>query len=214
MGGAGATTVGFHHPDRFATVTSFFGDSKYDMTTYVHGLLHDESGAHMVNAVDVVDNARWLPVWLVHGEDDRTSPIRQSELLDQAMREHGFTVHFDRVPGMGHAGALVARFLTVLVDRASTSRVPDAPRRVTFRSAEDRGDSGAYGVRLRARERERRRVRRRGERRDDGVHVLRAEGVRGVTVDAGSFGTDAEHLPELRNDTGRALDVHWAKGVP
>src|SRR5262249_46728515 len=30
MGGAGATTIGLHRPDRFATITSFFGDSRYD----------------------------------------------------------------------------------------------------------------------------------------------------------------------------------------
>ena len=31
MGGAGATTIAFHRPDRFAGVTSFFGDSEYDL---------------------------------------------------------------------------------------------------------------------------------------------------------------------------------------
>src|SRR6202142_3858081 len=81
MGGAGATTIGFHRPDRFASITSFFGDSKYDLATYVRPILRDEAGAHAVNAADVADNARNVPVWLVHGEDDRVSPIAQSEIL-------------------------------------------------------------------------------------------------------------------------------------
>ncbi|MEO6572332.1 MAG: alpha/beta hydrolase-fold protein, partial [Polyangiaceae bacterium] len=77
MGGAGATTIGFHHPDRFATVTSFFGDSKYDLSTYVHAIIPNDAAAHVVNALDVVENARNLGVWLVHGEDDHVSPIAQ-----------------------------------------------------------------------------------------------------------------------------------------
>jgi pimeloyl-ACP methyl ester carboxylesterase len=147
MGGAGATTIGFHHPDRFAGVTSFFGDSRYDLSTYVRALLHDEHGAHLVNALDVVDNARWLPVWLVHGEDDRTSPIRQSEILADAMRARGFTVAFDRVPGMGHAGALVAKYIGAVVDRAATLQAAASPARVTYRSVRP-WDTGAYGVHI------------------------------------------------------------------
>ena len=45
MGGAGATTIGFHRPDRFASITSFFGDSRYDLATYVRPILHDAAGA-------------------------------------------------------------------------------------------------------------------------------------------------------------------------
>ncbi len=133
MGGAGATTIGLHHPDLFAGVTSFFGDSKYDLATYVRPLLVDERGAHLVNALDVADNARNVPVWLVHGEEDRTSPIRQSEMLADALTQRGFAVRFDRVPGVGHSGALVARFAADVVDRAATTRVPDVTR-VSYRS--------------------------------------------------------------------------------
>lgn len=210
MGGAGATTVGLHHPDRFASITSYFGDSRYDLTTYVRGLLHDEAGAHAVNALDVVDNARWVPVWLVHGEADRTSPIRQSELLADALQAHGFAVRFDRVPGMGHAGALVARFLTAVVDRAATAQVPAAPPRVTYRSVRP-WDTGAYGVHLT-------RTSEAGdafvdvEATADGVHVREADGVRAVTIDPGALGTDAAHPPAIGNDTGHALSVGWTGG--
>ncbi len=134
MGGAGATTIGLHSPDRFASVTSFFGDSKYDLATYVKAILRDEAAAHRVNALDVVDNARSVPVWLVHGEDDRVSPIVQSEILARALEQRGFAVRFDRVPGMGHAGALVARFAREVVARASEARAPENPPRVTYRS--------------------------------------------------------------------------------
>lgn len=147
MGGAGATTIAFHRPDRFASVTSFFGDSKYDLTTYVRGILGGEAGAHQVNALDIVENARHLPVWLVHGEDDRTSPIAQSEMLERAMKERGFDVRFDRVPGMGHEGPLVVRYIREVVDRAATVRAKSRPARVTFRSVRPI-DTQAYGIRI------------------------------------------------------------------
>lgn len=147
MGGGGATTIGFHRPDRFASITSFFGDAKFDLGTYVRNILPDEAAAHAVNPIDVIDNARHVPVWLVHGEADKTSPIRESELLDAALRKRGYTVRFDRVAGVGHEGRLVERFAAEMVKRASTAKAPEFPSRVTFRSVRAE-DVSAYGVRI------------------------------------------------------------------
>ncbi|HEY6461580.1 MAG TPA: prolyl oligopeptidase family serine peptidase, partial [Polyangiaceae bacterium] len=212
MGGAGATTVGFHHPDRFASVTSFFGDSKYDVTTYVRALLPDDSAAHGVNALDVVENALHLPVWLIHGDADRTSPIRQSEMLADAMRARHLDVQFDRVPHVGHQGSLVVRFVARVVDRAAAVRVPAPVKRVTYRSVRP-WDAGAYGVRL---------VRRAAqgdafvdvEARDDGVHVLRAENVRAIVLDPGALGTAAGRPPAVVVDGARDVVVSWAGHTP
>ena len=212
MGGAGATTVGFHAPDRFATVTSFFGDSKYDVATYVRSLLPGEAAAHLVNALDVVDNALHLPVWLIHGEDDKTSPIRQSEMLAQAMADPRFSVRFDRVPGMGHEGPLVARFLAEVVARAATSRVPERVTRVEYRSVRP-WDTEAYGVHL---------VRRSAkgdafvavDARADGVHVTRAEGLRAVVLDPGAMGTSPDHPPAIALDGVRGVEARWAEKSP
>jgi enterochelin esterase-like enzyme len=207
MGGAGATTIGLHHPDRFASITSFFGDAKYDLTTYVRALLPDESAAHRVNALDVVDNARHVPVWLVHGEADGTSPIRQSRILFEALQRRGFTVRFDHVPGFGHSGALVARFLPRVVSAAAAARVPAVVSRVTYRSVRAE-DTGAYGVRLERSTTLGSSVEKSGdafvdvERRDDGVHVARAEGVRGVELERGALGTDTDHPPPIAVDAG------------
>ena len=145
MGGAGATTIGFHHPDRFASITSFFGDSRYDLATYVKAILPTEADAHRVNAADVAENARNLPVWLIHGADDHVSPVAQSEILAKALVARGFPVRFDRAPGLGHAGALVAMYARDVVDRASDARAPAHPRRVSYRSVRAE-DTGAYGV--------------------------------------------------------------------
>lgn len=199
MGGAGATTVGFHHPDRFASVTSFFGDSRYDLSTYVRGLLHDEHGAHLVNALDAVENARWLPVWLVHGEADRTSPIRQSEMLFDAMRARGFAVAFERVPAMGHAGALVVRYIGAVVDRAATLRAAELPARVTYRSVRP-WDTGAYGVHIQ-------RASNDGdafidlERVGGAVRVNRSENVRRWWLDPGALGMESTRTAEPSRDS-------------
>ena len=208
MGGAGATTIGFHHPDRFASVTSFFGDSKYDLSTYVRAILPNEAAAHLVNALDVVDNARELPVWLIHGEKDTTSPIRQSEMLATAMRQRGWRVRFDRVPDMGHSGALVARFLPELVDLAATARVPERVSRITYQSVRA-SDTSAYGVRIM-------RAAASGdaavdiERRDDAVHVLRAEGVRALVLSKAALCRPGEQsLPIIVDARAAGLDVRW-----
>jgi len=202
MGGAGATTIGFHHPDRFAAVTSFFGDSSYDLSTYVRPILVDEHGAHRVNALDVVDNARNLPVRLIHGEDDVTSPIRQSEILAAALRQRGYAVRFDRVAGIGHAGALVARYLSEIVAAAATAHVEWAPLRVTYRSVRP-SDVGAYKVWIqRASPTEDAFVDL--EHTADGLHVHRVEGVKEIDVTPSAMRTSCSGLPPVFFDDPRA----------
>jgi pimeloyl-ACP methyl ester carboxylesterase len=211
MGGAGATTVGFHHPDRFAAVTSFFGDSKYDLTTYVRSLLLDDAAAHTVNALDVVENAASLPVWLVHGADDATSPVRQSEMLDREMRRRGFAVHFARVEHAGHSGALVARFLPEVVHRASFMQAQSVTR-IGYRSVRP-WDTGAYGVHL---------VRRSpsgdavvfADLRPDGVHVTKADGVRALVLDPGALGARVDPPPPIVLDGVTGVVASWAPRSP
>lgn len=209
MGGAGATTIGFHRPDRFASVTSYFGDSKYDLTTYVKGVLGGEAGARKVNALDVLENARHLSVWLIHGEADRSSPVAQSAMLDAAMKKAGFQVDFDRVPGAGHEGALVARFLRRMVTRAAAARAPVHPARVSYRSVRS-ADTGAYGVKLvRAGERD---AVVDLERRGDGVHVHVARGVREIVLSPGALDGAPETAPVIWHDAPEPRPtLRWTK---
>lgn len=206
MGGQGATTIAFHRPDRFAFVASYFGDAKFEIATYVRHLLPTEDAAHEVNPLDVIDNARHVPTWLIHGEDDRTSPIVQSVMLFDAMKKRGFSVDFDRVPGMGHEGPLVVKHIRRVVDRAAEARSPKFPSRVSFRSV--RGETAeAYGVRLvRAGERD---AYVDLEKREDGVHVLAGtEGVAQIVLRPGALG--AREGERVHLAPGVHATLRWA----
>lgn len=210
MGGAGATTIAFHRPDRFAFVASFFGDSRYDLGTYVKSILVDERGARRVNALDVVENARHLPVLLVHGEDDRVSPLVQSTMLESAMKKLGFSVELERVRGMGHEAPLVIKYIRRVVERASTAVAPARPARVSFRSVRAI-DTEAYGVRL-VREPSADKDREAFvdvERRSDGVHVLAATGVAEIVLAKDALGCKGEE-PVVIDVPGSKVVVRWA----
>jgi enterochelin esterase-like enzyme len=147
MGGQGATTIGLHRPDRFAFITSYFGDARFDIHSYVRSILPTEEAAHRVNPIDVIDNARHVPIWLIHGDADRTSNVRESDELAAALRQRGYSVRYDRPSGRGHEGLLVAEHIADVVARAAEARVPEHPARVTFRSVRPEDDR-AYGVRI------------------------------------------------------------------
>jgi pimeloyl-ACP methyl ester carboxylesterase len=204
MGGAGATTIGFHHPDRFAAIVSLFGDSKYDLSTYVRGILHDEAGAHRVNAFDIAENARNVPVWLIHGEEDHVSPFAQSAVLARALTALHFAVTFDRVPGAGHEGRVVAAFAERIVLLAARTRRVAMPQRVSYWSLRP-GDTEAYGIRMK----------RKSasdaffdiERSGDTVHLHTAVGIRSLALPRGAFGFAPVETAAIVCDDPSAKDV-------
>jgi len=142
------------------------------------------------------------------------SPIAQSEILARALAQRGFRVRFDREPGFGHAGALVAKHAREVVAKASEARAAAHPIRVSYRSvrsrdARDARDEGAYGVTIE-------RVHPGDafidlERAADGsVHVRTAENVKGVTLAPGALGVEPGAAVAL--DAGAAgVHVSWAR---
>ncbi len=204
MGGAGATTIGFHHPDLFSMVVSYFGDSKYDMSSYVRNVLKDEDGAKAVNALDVIENARNLPVWLIHGSADKVSSVKQSDILAAALKQQGFEVTFDKVANRGHEGSLVAQFLRRVVFRVEKARVPNVTR-VTYRSFRN-DDAAAYGVHW---------YRAKGatevfvdvERKGDSVIVKRADGIAKISFDPNAFG--AKTKLKVVRESGVKAEAVW-----
>lgn len=204
MGGAGATTVGFHHPDRFASITSLFGDSKYDLNSYVRRIIPNEAAAKKVNALDMIDNVRNLPVFLIHGDADKSSNIEQSIWLDRALKAQGFGVRFDSKPGRGHEGTLVSEYAREIVERSAASKRV-LPTRISYRSFRA-SDRGAYGVSFDKQSGD-------GEafvdleKRGDKVRVLKAQGVTAIHLAPNTFG--ANGLP-IELDAGvPKIPVAW-----
>lgn len=205
MGGAGATTVGFHRPDRFASITSLFGDSKYDLSSYVRTLIPDEAAAKRVNALDMIDNVRNVPVFLIHGDADKSSKIEQSIWLEQALGARGFAVRLDRKPGRGHEGTLVSEYAKEMVQRAAHS-TRATPSRISYRSFRA-VDRGAYGLDFDKRSAD-------GEAFVDVekignvIQVHRADGVRAVRLAPGTFGS--KNLPIHRDAAvDPAVPITW-----
>jgi predicted esterase len=188
MGGQGACTIGLHHPDHFAFIASYFGDARFNLDSYVRSIIPTADAAHRVNPIDAIDNARHVPIWLIHGEADRTSGVRESDELAAALRQRAYTVAYDRVPGRGHEGLLVVEHIADVVARAVAARVPVHPQRVTFRSVRPEDDR-AYGVR----------VERAGtqdafvdiENAGDHIAVHTAEGVRAIVLERDALGAAA-----------------------
>lgn len=56
------------------------------------------------------------PFYLLHGDRDKLVPIRQSELLHAALKEAGIPVHFEIVPGKGHAVGPPPAAVPVLIE--------------------------------------------------------------------------------------------------
>ena len=82
MGGAGALQISYHYPDRFAAVAAFYGDSQYNLGTgYIGRILGSKANGDRYSVINFPENARNLPVLLVHAKDDKTSPFRQSSQL-------------------------------------------------------------------------------------------------------------------------------------
>ena len=58
MGGAGALQLGYHYPDRFAAVAAYYGDSLYDLGTYVARILKTQPTADRYSVLRFAANAR------------------------------------------------------------------------------------------------------------------------------------------------------------
>lgn len=136
MGGAGALQIGYHYPDRFAAVTAFYGDSEYDMRTgYIKRILGTPEQARRYSVIEFPENARNLPVLLVHAKDDRTSPFKQSSQLAKLDAKLGLENHRLIAPRKGgHTLATVDDHTTEAMDFFDAHRRNPMPTRVTFRT--------------------------------------------------------------------------------
>lgn len=80
MGGCGAWRIGQFYADRFAAVAPFCG---WTNTKYF-------------------SNFSNLPVFIVHGGDDPAVPVSRSQVAAANLKQLGYRVRFDELPGVGH----------------------------------------------------------------------------------------------------------------
>jgi predicted peptidase len=79
-GGYGAWRLAIQYPERFAALVAICG----------------ETPDHYAN---------WLgdmPIWVFHGEEDRTISIKESDEMVAALKKHGNPVRYTKYPNTGH----------------------------------------------------------------------------------------------------------------
>lgn len=136
MGGAGALQIGYHYPDRFAAIAAFYGDSRYEPTGYVKGILVDQKTADRYSVLLFHHNARNFPVLLVHARDDKVSAFAQSKMLAEADRTSGLARHRLIAPDTGgHSLQVVEDAVDEMVALFEASRRDSSPQRVSFKTS-------------------------------------------------------------------------------
>lgn len=80
MGGCGAWRIGQFYADRFAAVAPFCG---WTNTKFL-------------------SNFSNLPVFIIHGDADSSVPVERSQTAANELKELGYQVRYDELPGAGH----------------------------------------------------------------------------------------------------------------
>jgi predicted esterase len=102
MGGIGAASIPFHHPDFFAAAQPLCGYHSYFIRRDVAGRPRRPWEQYLVedrSNVSWVDNGARLPLWIIHGIRDL--PEENSGVLIEAYEKKGFSIKHDH-PDLGH----------------------------------------------------------------------------------------------------------------
>ena len=80
-GGGAAWEMAVHYPNKFAAMAVVCGMTPLPYATWI-----DKN----------------MPIWVFHGEEDRSIPISESETMVSRLRDLGHEVRFTRYPSVGH----------------------------------------------------------------------------------------------------------------
>ncbi|MHC4846997.1 MAG: carboxylesterase family protein, partial [Planctomycetota bacterium] len=106
MGGHGTWHLGANDPDRWLAIAPCAGWESFD--TYGRGARQAQWDALWRGADRAGDtqgllrNLAQLPVFILHGEDDRTVPATQAKQMAEALRKQGGEPRMHLEPGKGH----------------------------------------------------------------------------------------------------------------
>lgn len=93
---------------RYAVGASIGAGAAYDWVAgsdTFHGLLM-MAGAGAAGKAKAVAK---VPVWLLHGADDRTVPLARARATEEALKAAGGVVRFTELPQVGHDGVALTR---------------------------------------------------------------------------------------------------------
>jgi predicted peptidase len=103
-GGNGAWSLAYRYPQRFAALVVVCGFVT-DFTGLTSGVKYpaiapaSEGDAYAAVARRVAG----LPIWLFHGDADKSVSVEESRHMAAALKALGADVHYTELPGVGHA---------------------------------------------------------------------------------------------------------------
>lgn len=80
-GGGAAWEMAVQYPDTFAAMAVVCGMAPLPYASWIH---------------------KEMPMWVFHGEDDKSIPVSESDAMVARLNEMGYDVKFTRYPGVGH----------------------------------------------------------------------------------------------------------------
>jgi len=157
MGGHGTWHLAANDADGFAAIGPSAGWRSFD--TYAGGRPAGELRElwHAADAASATEgllaNLARLPIYVLHGADDRTVPVAEARALEAALDELGADVASHYEDGAGHwwdaEGPGVACVdWPPMVARFRRARIPREPDRLAFRSVDPSVDADHHWVRV------------------------------------------------------------------
>lgn len=157
MGGHGTWHLAANDPDGFAAIGPSAGWRSFD--TYGGGrpdgelreLWHAADAASSTESL--LENLAQLPIYVLHGEDDRTVPSSEAHALEEALRARGADVESHYEADAGHwwdaegPGAACVDWPPMFA-RFATAETAQAPDRVAFVTVDPGVDAAHHWVRV------------------------------------------------------------------
>jgi predicted peptidase len=109
MGATGAYRIAYRWPTKFAALTIIAGRLEHG-TTYTEAEktvdLRDNPWISTPDPFSVLaPKLRSVPIWIFHGDADRTVPVEQSRRMVSALKAAHADVRYTEYPGAGHSEA-------------------------------------------------------------------------------------------------------------
>jgi predicted peptidase len=98
MGGQGAWSLAYSYSDQFAAavvVCGFIGVGSGPFASFMPAEVADAPAA-------LATRIRGLPVWVYHGDADKSVPVAQSRTVVASLKAAGADVQYTELPGVGH----------------------------------------------------------------------------------------------------------------